>query len=133
MCRRGEKLHLPPLGYMAINKAILKTGVFLPFYPFIEQVLEFFDIVPFQLSPNSYRLIVAFYIAFLELCQTAPTVGHFAFIFGLKALAKHFGFWYQTGGAAAGILRLPSNMGQWKNDYFFYPSNHFGRFRVSYK
>ena len=33
--------------YMAISEAILKTGVFLPFHSFIEQVLKFFDIVPF--------------------------------------------------------------------------------------
>ena len=91
---------------MAISEAILKNGVFFPLYPFIGQVLEFFDIVPFQLSPNSYRLIVAFYIAFLELCKTAPSVGHFAFIFGLKALAKHPGFWYLTGREVAiGISR----------------------------
>ena len=87
-----ERPHLPPLGYMAISETILKIKVFLPFHPFIEQVLEFFDIVLFQLSPNSYRLIMAFYISFLELCKTAPTVGHFAFIFWLKALAKHPGF-----------------------------------------
>ena len=33
---------------------------------------------------------------------------------------KHAGFWYLTGQeAAAGILGLPSNVGQWKNDFFF--------------
>ena len=129
-----ERMHLPPPGYMAISEVILKTGVFLPFHPFIEQVLNFFDIVSFQLSLNSHRLIVAFYIAFSELSKTAPTVGHFAFILGLKVLAKHLGFWYLTGqGVATGILRLPNNVGQWKNDFFFYPSNNFGRFRVGYK
>ena len=74
---------------MAINEAILKIGVFLPVHFFIDQVLEFFDIVPFQLFLNSYRLIVVFYIAFSELCETALLVGHFTFIFRLKALAKH--------------------------------------------
>ena len=125
-----ERPHLPPPGYMAISEVILNTKVFLPFHPFIEQVLEFFDIVPFQLSPNSYRLIVVFYITFSELCKIAPIVGHFVFIFGLKALVKHSGFWYLTGQtAAAGILGLPIIVGQWKNDFFLYPSNHFGRFR----
>ena len=109
---------------------ILKIGVFLPLRPFIDQVLEFFNIVLFQLSTKSYCLIVAFYIAFSELCKTAPSVGHFAFIFRLKALVKHPGFWYLIGqGATAGILRLPSNMGQWKNNFFFYPSNPFAKFR----
>ena len=129
-----ERPHLPPPSYMAISKAILKTEVFFSFHPFIKHVLGFFDIVLFQLFPNSYRLIVAFYIAFSELCKTALTVEHFAFIFGLKALAKHPNFWYLTSqGATVGILGLSSNVGQWKNDYFFYPSNHFGRFRAGYK
>ena len=119
---------------MAISEAILKTRVFLPLHPFTDQVLEYFDIVPFQLSPNSYSLIVAFYIAFSELYKTVPIVGHFAFIFRLKALSKHPRFWYLNGrGAIVGILGLPSNVGQWKNDFFFYPSNPFGRFRTSYK
>ena len=77
---------------MAISEAILKTGVFLPLHPFIDQVLEFVDIVSFQLSLNSYSLIVAFYIAFSKLCKTIPIVRHFAFIFRLKALASILGF-----------------------------------------
>ena len=119
---------------MAISEAILKIEVFLPFHPFIEQVFEFFDIVPFHLSPNSYHLIMAFYIVFLGLCKTAPTVGHFTLIFGLKTLAKHPAFWYLIGqGTTMQILGLPSNVGQWKNEFFFYPSNCFGRFRTSCK
>ena len=117
---------------MAISEAILKTKVFLPLHSFIDQVLEFFDIVPFQLFPNFYHLIVTFYIAFSELYKTAPSIGHFAFIFGLKALAKYPRFWYLTGrGDAVGILGLPSNVDQWKNDFFFYPSNRFGKSRAS--
>ena len=131
---RDERPHLPPPSYMAISEAILKTKVFLPLHFFIDQVLKFFDIVPFQLSPNSYRLIVAFYIALSELCKTAPSIRHFAFIFGHKALAKHVRFWYLIGrGDATGIIGLPNNVGQWKTDFFFYPSNRFGKFRVGYK
>ena len=60
----NERLHLPPVGFMAISEAILKAGVFLPLYQFIDQVLQFFDIVPFQLTSNSYHIIVAFFITF---------------------------------------------------------------------
>ena len=96
LATKDERLHLLSPRYIAISEAILKSGVFLPLHSFIDQVLEFFDIVPFQLSPNSYRLIVAFYIALSELCETAPSIGHFAFIFRLKTLAKHPEFWYLT-------------------------------------
>ena len=43
-------------------------------------------------------------------------------------------FWYLTGrGDAAGIGGLPNNVGQWKNDLFFYPSAHYGEFRIGRK
>ena len=79
---------------MTFSKAILKTGVFLPLHPFIVQVLDYFDIVPFQLPPNSHRLIIVFCIIFSKHCGVTPSVVHFAFIYGLKALAKHAKFWY---------------------------------------
>ena len=104
----NEISHLPPHHYMAFNEAILKMGVYLPFHPFIVQVLDYFGVVPFQLPLNSYRLIVAFYIVFLEYCGVAPSVVHFAYIYGLKALAKYARFWYLTNwGDSMGITTLP--------------------------
>ena len=76
---------------MAFSEAILKAGVFLPLYPFINEVLWFFDVVPFQLTPNSYRIIVTFYIAFTE-AGFEPSISHFAYMFGIKAVVKHAGF-----------------------------------------
>ena len=108
---------------MTFSEAILKTVVFLPLHPFIIQVFDYFDIVPFQLPLNSHRLIVAFYIVFSEFYDVALSVVHFAFIYRLKALAKHAGFWYLTGrGDVAGITGLPSNTGLWKYNFFFYSS-----------
>ena len=49
-------------------------------------------------------------------------------------LAKYAGFWYLTGqGDTAGIIRLPSNTGLWKYNFFFYPSKRYGEFKVSCK
>ena len=56
--------HFPPHGYVTFSEVILKTGVYLSLHPFIVQVLDFFDIICFQLPSNSHRLIVAFYIVF---------------------------------------------------------------------
>ena len=49
-------------------------------------------------------------------------------------MVKHVGFWYLTGcWDAAGIGGLPSNVGQWKNDFVFYPFSHSGEFRIGHK
>ena len=82
---------------MTFSETILKMRVFIPLHPFIVQVLDYFDIVPFQLPPNSHRLIVTFYIAFSEYCGVTSSVVYFAYIYEIKALAKHMRFWYLTG------------------------------------
>ena len=74
---------------MTFSEAILKMEVFLPLHPFVVQVLNYFDIVPFQLPPNSHRLIVVFYIVFSEYYGVMPSVVYFVYIYGLNALAKH--------------------------------------------
>ena len=44
----------------------------------------------------------------------------FAFIYGLKALTKHAGFWYLAGwGESVGIVGLPRNICPWKYNFFF--------------
>ena len=104
---------------MTFSEAILETGVFLPLHPFVVQVLDYFDIAPFQLPLNSHCLIVVFYIVFSEHYGVAPSVVHFVFVYELKAIAKHIGFWYLTSqDDSAGIAGLPSNTGLWKYNFF---------------
>ena len=90
--KSDERLHLPPIGFMAISEMTLKAGVFLPLHPFIDQALQFFDIVPFQLTPKSHCIIMAFFIAFLKMCRVKPSLEHFASIYGIKFVAKHTRF-----------------------------------------
>ena len=110
--KSDERPHLPPRGFMATSKVILKVRVFLPLHPFIDEVLQFFDIAPFQFNPNFYRIIMAFFIIFLKACRVEPSLDHFAYIVGIKVMAKHAGFWYLTScGDAAEIGGLHSNVG----------------------
>ena len=62
-------------------------------------------------------------------------VNEFAYIFGIKALAKHVGFWYTSHREVyvQGIRGLYSNIGQWKDEFFFYPSRCSGEFRTTCK
>ena len=89
--KQDERLDLPSMDFMAISKAILKARVFLPLHSFIDQVLQFFDIVLFQLTPNSYHIMMAFFITFSEARMVEPSLGHFAYIFGIKVVVKACG------------------------------------------
>ena len=64
-----DRPHLPLFGYMAFSEVIIKGGVSLPLHPFIETVLQYFNVALFQFTPNSFRIIVAFFIAFTYTCQ----------------------------------------------------------------
>ena len=109
----NDRPHLPPTGYMAFSEVILKAGDSFPLHPFVDDILQFFNVVLFQLTLNSYRIIVTFYIAFSEACEFEPSVSHFAYVFGIKARSKHAGFWYTTGqGDFIGIGGIPSNVSQ---------------------
>ena len=122
-----EKLHLPHSGYMAISKAILKTRVFLPLHSFIDQVLEFFNIV--LLLPNC-----GFLHCLLGAMRDCAIGWAFCLYFRAQGSGEAPQVLNLTGqGDATGIIGLPNNVGQWKNDFFFYPSNRFGKFRVGCK
>ena len=42
-----DRSHLPPFGYVAFSEVIMKVGASFPFYPFIDDVLQFFNVAPF--------------------------------------------------------------------------------------
>ena len=68
----------------------------------------------------------------MEVCLIEPTINKFAYVFRIKTLVKHERFLYTTrwGLDVKGIVGLCSNMGQWKDKLFFYPSRHSGNFRT---
>ena len=129
--RLNKKLHLPFVNYMVFSKVILKAGVSLPLHPFIDDILQFFTVVPFHLTLNTYCIIVTFYVAFTETRGFEPSVGHFAYMIKIKAFMSDLGIWDMTGrDDITGIGGIPSDIGQWKNDFFFYPYAWSGEFRM---
>ena len=96
--------------------------VYFLLHPFLAQLLDYFDIVPFQLPPNSHHFIVTSYIIFSEYCGVAPSVVQFIYIYGLKAIAKHVGFWYLTYRSNfAGITGSSRNSGPVEIQILFLP------------
>ena len=71
----------------------------------------------------------------MEVGISEPNVDEFAYVYGIKALAKHERFWYTTkwGIDVEGIYGLCNNMDQYKDKYFFYPTERPREFRTAYK
>ena len=73
--------------------------------------------------------MVAFYIPFMQAGIGKPSVIEFAYVYGIKALAKNIRFWYTT----KGICGIRDNMDNYKDNYFFYRLERPGEFKPACK
>lgn len=53
-------------------------------HPFLRQVIEWYDVVPLQLSPNSYKLILALFILYHDLKYPPPTMEEISYFYSLR-------------------------------------------------
>ena len=69
---------------------------------------------------------MASYIAFMEVDISKSLAVEFAYVYRIKALARNEGFRYTSKRRldVEGIWRVRDNMGNYKDIYFFYPSDH---------
>ena len=82
----------------AFLEAIIRGGASLPPHPFIVEVLDYFNVAPFQFTPIYIYTMVTFYIAFIEADIGKPLVVEFAYVYYINALARNEGFWYTSNG-----------------------------------
>ena len=85
----NDRQHNPLPRMVAFFEAIIQGGVSIPLHPFLVEVLDYFNLVPFQFTPNSIGTMVAFYIAFMEVDIGEPFVVEFTYIYCIKALTKN--------------------------------------------
>lgn len=71
----------PPLGYAAISKGVIKSGVGIPLHPLVNDMLAHFGIASLQLTPNSFRNVIAIYITCMENGLGEFTIEEMAHIF----------------------------------------------------
>ena len=57
-------------------------------------MLDYFNLAPFQLTPNSFRTTVALYILYGEASLGKPLDKEFVYYYCLKSLSKTTSFYY---------------------------------------
>ncbi|PON71699.1 hypothetical protein PanWU01x14_071540 [Parasponia andersonii] len=115
--------HTPPRGLASFSEAVLKCGVHLPLHPYIQSVIDYYGVVPFQLTPNTYRYIVGLYILYHKLGLETPSPEEFAWFYQVKSNPSDFGFFYASkwsNQAIKTIYGVRNNMGKWKNPFFHF-------------
>ncbi|KAM6556142.1 hypothetical protein CsatB_003161 [Cannabis sativa] len=125
----SQRAHLPftnpaiiPTEDVVISIPILRCGVTVPFHPFVAAILRRYDVSPFQLTPNSYRTVLAFYAMYMEYAHRAPSVEEFSYFYDIKSVGLHNGFFCFSKWATSeinGVEGMVSNMGDWKSKWFY--------------
>ena len=82
-------LHILPPRLVTFSEEIIRGGAFVSLHPFIVEVLDYFNVVPFKFTLNSIRTMVAFYIAFMEADTGESSAVEFAYVCCIKALARN--------------------------------------------
>lgn len=126
------RLHCPPIGQIASSNMIMQCGVYLPLLPYFKRIIEYYDVSPFQLVPNVYHLMVALYLIFCRLGLREPQPKDFAWFFQIKSFIN-FSFYYFNKWVVEGLVKIEgirdNNMGPFKKNFFYTPSEIAGNFR----
>ena len=111
----------PSSSFVALSEHILKAGGTIPLHPFFVAVLNYFDLAPLQLAPNGWLTLSCLFLAYMKLLKRAPTAAEVHFLYNLMPLHNSKGFYYlqKANKEASMIEGSVSNLGSWKQDFFF--------------
>ncbi|XP_062111639.1 uncharacterized protein LOC133823071 isoform X2 [Humulus lupulus] len=120
---RDDRATEPPKGFVAFSDSIIRSGGALPLLPFFVKVLNYFELAPLQLSPNSRVTLSSLYVLYHQVHSRGPSINEVHYFYTLRENASAPGF-YQLQKAAdqkgtALVVGSISNRDSWKTDYFF--------------
>ena len=96
-CHRFDSFEPDQLEPEAVlSAAFFRVGVSLPLHPFLTELLNFYQLAPLQLTPNSYRMAIGTYILYANEFSTTLTVPEFHYFYQLKETGKSVGSYYLT-------------------------------------
>ena len=72
-----KRPHTPLDGYVALFERYLQFRVRFPLHPFFVEVLEYFGLIVFQITPNGWAHMIGLFGLFAEHGMGPPTVKEF--------------------------------------------------------
>ena len=95
------------------------NGLHFPLHPFIQRVLQHFNVCPSQLSPNFWGILIGLLVFFRDKGLGDPNIALFLDLFSVKEAAEDFLYLSKRASAPLIISDLPSSHKIWKEHYFF--------------
>ena len=95
------------------------NGLRFPSHPFINGVLQHFNVCPSQLAPNGWGILVGLLAIFRDKGLGVPSVALLLYIFSPEETVEGFLYFSRSSGSPLVIFDLPSSHMLWKGRYFF--------------
>ena len=84
----AQRANMPGGGLSAWSRQNIRAGATLPLHPYFRVVVDYFDICPFQITPNGYRVLSALYILYYFKRWGVPSPHEINYLFDLKSNPK---------------------------------------------
>ena len=98
-----ERPHTPPDGYVTLSELYLKFKVRFPLHHFFIEVLEYFGLAVFQITPNEWAHMIGLFGLFAEHGMGSPIVAKFAWFYSVKGNKNDEDFYYSAKRPAKGL------------------------------
>ena len=89
-----ERPHTLLDGYVTLSERYLQFRVRFPLHPFFVEVLEYFGLTVFQITPNGWAHMIGLFGLFAEHEIGPPTTEEFAWFYSVKSNKNDEGFYY---------------------------------------
>ena len=119
-----EKPHQPLEGYVTVSETYLKFGVRFPLYWFFVEILKYFGLTVFQVTPNGWAYMIGLFSLLVERRMGPPTAVEFAWFYSVKSNKNDEGFYYFAKRPSKGlkaVAKIKDNFDPWKEAYFHTP------------
>ena len=119
-----ERPHIPLVGHVTLSERYLQFGVRFPLNRFFVEVLWYFSLIVFQITPNGWAHMIELFGLFVKQGMGPPTAEEFAWFYSMKRNKNDKGFYYFSKRSAKGlqaVMRIRDNLRRWKELYFFTP------------
>ena len=72
-----ERQHIPSVGHVMLSECYLQFGERFPLNPFFIEVLQYFGLTLFQITPNGWAHMIGLFSLFAEKGMGPPTAEEF--------------------------------------------------------
>ena len=102
------------------SETFLKFGVHFPLHQFFRDILLFYRLTVFQVTPNGWAHMIGLFILFVERKMDPPTFKEFSWFYTLKTNKGDLRIFYFAKKAAKGVqavTKIKESLGNWKDAF----------------